>query len=43
MILAAPPLVGKLADWTGSFQSSFLYLGAFCLVAVASTFRINEA
>ena len=43
MILAAPPLVGTLADWTGSFQSSFLYLGAFCLVAVASTFGINEA
>ena len=43
MILLAPPLVGKLADWTGSFQSSFLYLGAFCLVAVASTFRINDA
>jgi nitrate/nitrite transporter NarK len=43
MILAAPPLVGQLADWTGSFQSGFLYLGAFCLVAVASTFRINDA
>ena len=38
IILAAPPLIGKLVDWTGSFQSSFLYLGAFCLVAVASTF-----
>ena len=43
MILAAPPLVGKLADWTGSFQSSFFYLGVFCLVAVAGTFGIKES
>jgi ACS family hexuronate transporter-like MFS transporter len=43
MILAAPPLIGKLVDWSGSFRSSFLALGVFCLAAFAGTFRIDES
>jgi nitrate/nitrite transporter NarK len=42
MILAAPPLIGQLAEWTGSFQAGFFSLGLFSLVAVASTFGIKE-
>jgi NNP family nitrate/nitrite transporter-like MFS transporter len=34
MILAAPPIIGYVVDWSGSFQSSFLALGAFTLVAL---------
>jgi nitrate/nitrite transporter NarK len=42
MILAAPPLIGWLADWSGSFQSSFFALCGFSLLALASTFWIHE-
>lgn len=43
MILAGAPLVGRLADWTGNFQSSFLALGAFTLVASAAALGIRES
>jgi MFS family permease len=42
MVLVAPPLVGKLADQTGSFQAGFLVLGGFCLLACTGTFGIKE-
>jgi nitrate/nitrite transporter NarK len=42
MILTAPPLIGLLAQWTGSFQAGFLALGAFALLAGAGTFAIKE-
>jgi nitrate/nitrite transporter NarK len=42
MILAAPPLVGRLVDWSGTFQFSFLALGGFSLLALAGTFGIRE-
>jgi nitrate/nitrite transporter NarK len=42
MILAAAPLMGRLADWTGSLQSGFLALGAFSLVACAAVFLISQ-
>ena len=29
MILVGAPTVGKIADWTGSFQASFAVLAAF--------------
>lgn len=37
MILVGAPVVGRLADWTGSFRSSFLALGCFSLGACAAT------
>lgn len=43
MILAAPPLIGRLVDWSGSFQSSFLALGGFSLLAIAGTFGIDKS
>jgi nitrate/nitrite transporter NarK len=42
MILTAPPLVGKMVDWSGSFQSSFLALGAFTVTALLATFAIHQ-
>jgi MFS family permease len=42
MILGGAPLVGLLADWTGNFHSSFLFLGAFTVLALATTFRMKE-
>jgi nitrate/nitrite transporter NarK len=43
MILLAPPLIGRLVDWSGSFQSSFLALGVFSILALASTFGIHDS
>jgi nitrate/nitrite transporter NarK len=42
MILAGAPLVGRLADWTGSFRSSFVALAAFSLAACASVFMVSQ-
>lgn len=42
MILAAPPLVGRLVDWSGSFQSSFLSLAAFSVLVLLSALGIQE-
>jgi len=41
MILAGAPLVGHLADWTGSFRSGFLALGAFAALAFVATWGIG--
>jgi nitrate/nitrite transporter NarK len=41
MILAGAPLVGHLADWTGSFRSGFLALGVFAALALAATWGIG--
>ena len=43
MILAAPPLIGRLVDWTGTFQSSFFALGAFSLLACTSAAGIRHS
>jgi hypothetical protein len=40
MILGGAPLVGHLADWTGSFRSGFLALGAFAALACVATWGI---
>ena len=42
MILVAPPLIGQMVEWTGSFQAGFLALSLFSLAAVAGTFGIKE-
>ena len=42
MILVGAPLVGKLADWSGSFRSSFLALGVFSLATAAVSLRISD-
>jgi nitrate/nitrite transporter NarK len=42
MILTAPPLIGQVVDWSGSFQSSFLALGAFTFAVLVSTLGIHE-
>jgi len=36
MILVGAPLVGRLADWSGNFRSSFIALGVFSLLACAA-------
>jgi MFS family permease len=41
MILVAPPLIGQMAEWTGSFQAGFLSLGLFSLIGCAGTFGIK--
>jgi MFS family permease len=41
VILFGSPLIGQLADWTGSFRSSFLALSAFSLVACAMVFLVS--
>ncbi len=43
MILAAPPMIGRLVDWSGSFQSSFLALGCFSLLVLISTLGIHDS
>jgi len=42
MILIGAPLAGHLADWSGSFRSSFLALGAFSLMACAAAFLVSR-
>ena len=42
MILVGAPAVGRLADWSGEFRSSFLALGGFSLLATAATLAIRE-
>jgi nitrate/nitrite transporter NarK len=43
MILVAPPLIGRLVDWSGSFHSSFLALGGFSLLVLVAALRIHES
>ncbi len=42
MILAAPPIIGHMVDWSGTFQSSFLTLSGFTLLALLATFGIHR-
>jgi nitrate/nitrite transporter NarK len=42
MILTAPPLIGHMVDWSGTFQSSFLALGAFTGAVLLATFGIHK-
>jgi nitrate/nitrite transporter NarK len=42
MILAAPPLVGQMVEWSGSFRSSFLALGGFTLLVWLAAFGIHQ-
>jgi MFS family permease len=42
MILAAPPLIGHMVEWSGSFRSSFLALGGFTLLAWIAVFAIRQ-
>lgn len=42
MILAAPPVIGHMVEWSGSFRSSFLALGGFTLLAWIAVFAIRQ-
>ena len=42
MILAAPPLIGQMVEWSGNFRSSFLALGLFTMLAWIAVFAIRE-
>jgi hypothetical protein len=42
MILAAPPIIGHMVDWSGTFHSSFLALGVFTLAALLATSGIHK-
>lgn len=42
MVLAGAPAVGYFADLTGQFQTSFLVLGAFTLIAAAAALAVPE-
>jgi MFS family permease len=42
MILVGAPLAGRLADWSGSFRSSFFALSIFSLVACAAVALISR-
>ena len=42
MILVGAPAVGRLADWSGTFRTSFLALGGFSLLAAAAAFSLTE-
>jgi MFS family permease len=42
MILVGAPLVGHLADWSGSFRSSFVALGGFSLAACAAVSLVSR-
>lgn len=43
MILAAPPMIGWLVDWSGSFQSSFFALGCFSLLVLTTTLGVHNS
>ncbi len=42
MILVGAPLTGRLADWTGSFRSSFIALGVFTLLTCIAVFFLRD-
>jgi nitrate/nitrite transporter NarK len=42
MILGGAPLVGKIADWTGSFSSAFVSLGIFAFAAMLASLGIKK-
>ena len=43
MILVGAPAVGRLADWSGDFRTSFLALGAFSVLAAAASTRLKQS
>ena len=42
MVLTAPPLVGQMVEWSGTFQSSFLALAVFASAVLLSTYGIRK-
>jgi len=42
MILAGAPLVGRIAEWTGSFSSAFLSMAIFSFIAMLASFGIKK-
>jgi len=42
MILAGAPLVGRIAEWTGDFSSSFLSMSVFAFIAMIASFWIKK-
>ena len=42
MILAGAPLVGKIAEWTGSFSSAFLSMSIFAFVVMFASLGIKR-
>jgi cyanate permease len=42
MILVGAPAVGKIADWTGSFQASFVALAGFNAAVLLAVAFIRE-
>jgi cyanate permease len=42
MILGGAPLVGKIADWTGSFSSAFISMAVFSFVAMLASLGIKK-
>ena len=42
MILAAPPIIGHMVDWSGTFHSSFLALSGFTLAVLLASFGIHK-
>jgi len=41
MILTAPPLIGRMVEWSKSFASSFWGLAAFTAIALAGTLAVH--
>lgn len=41
-ILIAAPLVGKIADWSGTFSTAFISLGIFAFLACLISLKINS-
>jgi len=42
MILVGAPLVGRLADWSGTFRASFIALGSFAALSSLGALGISE-
>ena len=42
MILAGAPLVGRIAEWSGSFSAAFLSMSIFAVVAMIASFGIKN-
>jgi DHA1 family inner membrane transport protein len=43
MILVGAPLIGRIADWTGSYAASFLSLGIFSLIVCVAATAVDRA
>jgi cyanate permease len=42
MILVGAPVVGKIADWTGSFDAAFVSLAAFSAAVLLAALFVRE-